>query len=387
MSYSEADLINMSDDEFESAANAFDPSVEESNDDTNGGSNLIDGSEPQEEELQEELQEDIQKDVQEEEPQEDSEDVIEDTESEETETDEGEPQEPQETAEETADENTQDVTEGNNEINYKTEFEELLAPIKANGSMIEIKSKDDARTLISKGLNYETKMAAIKPLRLAGKTLEKAGIIENGMLNEEALNRMIDFNNGNLDVVKQRLKELEIDPLDLELDEVDYRASNHVVSEQDMVIDDIQRELTERGTAGAVINALESMDAGSKQYFIQNPKDLLAIEQDIQSGAYEKINSVIQYEKSLGRMNNLSDIEAYIQIARSQKAPAQQAQAQSNPNNKVNTSRANTVDKEKRSKAGGSNSSRGNNRAAIINPLDMSDEEFERELGSRQALI
>ena len=48
-------------------------------------------------------------------------------------------------------------------VDYKTEYERLLAPFKANGRDISVKGVDDAITLMQMGANYNKKMAALKP--------------------------------------------------------------------------------------------------------------------------------------------------------------------------------------------------------------------------------
>ena len=288
----------------------------------------------------------------------------------------------QETSEESEDAKTgtaQDVEDDTD--TFKSQYETLMAPIKANGSEVTIKSPEDARRLIQMGLNYEEKMIGIKPVRLAGKALENAGIIKDGVVDEVALNRMIDFNSGNIDVVKQRLKELKIDPLDLDLDESNYTAQNHMVDEKSLVLDDVQRELDVRGSTNVVIDAISAMDEGSRNYFSDNPKSLLGLEQDIASGAFAELNETVQYEKRMGRLGSKTDMEAYIELAQMR---ANQATQTLEP--QLNTTQTTkTVNKEKRAKAGGSKPT-GGKQKAVMNPFEMSDDEFEKEFGGQTAL-
>jgi hypothetical protein len=279
-------------------------------------------------------------------------------------------------------ENTQDSNDLL-DFDYKASFEALMAPIKANGQEMQIKTPEDARKLIQKGLNYDDKMVAIKPVRLAGKALERAGIIRDGVIDEEALNRMIDFNNGNIEVVKERLKELEIDPLELDLESTDYQAENHMVDEHSIVLDDIQRELDTRGSTEQVVGALSNMDEGSKAYFAENPQQLLGLEQDITNGVFNEIYSNVQYERRMGRLNGKTDMEAYIEFARARgQQMQQQLQAEEQQPAPKATKKVNT---KKRAKAGGSKPSNSRPTDAV-NPLDLSDEEFEKMFGTAQAI-
>lgn len=272
--------------------------------------------------------------------------------------------------EEVSVEDAQTVTEDT--FNYKEEFSNLMAPIKANGREIQLKSIADARKLIQMGLNYDEKMVSIKPVRLAGKALERAGIIRDGVIDEYALNRMIDFNNGNIEVMKERLKELKIDPLDLDLDATNYQAQDHMVDEHSVVFDDIQRELDSRGTTTQVVEALNTMDQGSKDYFSNNPHQLLGLEQDIANGVFEEINENVRYERRMGRLHGKTDMEAYIDFARA-RGQMLKAQTEQAPAKKVNT--------EQRRRAGGTKPA-VNKSSEVIDIFDMSDEEFNAQFGA-----
>ena len=312
---------------------------------------------------------------------EEPEEVLEDTDPVEEVEVEDEPEEdtpePSETETDPIEENTLDSEEDT--YDYKTGFEALMAPLKANGSEIQVKSPEDARRLIQMGLNYDDKMVAIKPVRLAGKALEKAGIIKDGVIDEIALNRMIDFNNGDIEVMKERLKELDIDPLDLDLDVIDYQAQDHMVSEHSIELDDIQRELNVRGTTEQVVTALNGMDEGSRDYFSENPQDLLGLEQDITSGVFNEINSDVQYERRMGRLTGKTDMEAYVEMAQTRgQRLREQVQVPEQKPTKV-------VDTKKRAKAAGSKPALSKNTEAV-NPFDLTDEEFEKQFGTAQAM-
>jgi len=283
---------------------------------------------------------------------------------------------------ETEDEEETALDSEEDAYDYKASYEELMAPLKANGQEIQVKTPEDARRLIQMGLNYDDKMVAIKPVRLAGKALEKAGIIKDGIVDEAALNRMIDFNNGDIDVMKARLKELDIDPLDLDLDDVDYQAQDHMVSEHSVELDDIQRELNSRGTTEQVVTALNSFDDGSRDYFSENPQDLLGLEQDITNGVFDEINKEVQYERRMGRLTGKTDMEAYIEFAQER---GQAIRTTEQAETTIVTKPTKVVDTKKRAKAAGSKPAPSKTTEAV-NPFDLTDEEFEKQFGTQQAL-
>ena len=375
----EQDFANMSDEEFaayESSHQADEVEME-----------TVDGPETMEEDVTVEPEEETTGELDDSQVEDEDEltEVDEDTDPAETEvTEDDTTEDTQETSDEAeveVEENTQTSVEG---YDYKAGFEAVMAPIKANGRDIQIKSAEDARTLIQKGLNYDEKMVAIKPVRLAGKALERAGIIKDGIIDELALNRMIDFNNGDVEVVKERLKELNINPLDLDLDATNYQAQDHIPDEHSVAIEDIQRELDMRGSTEQVVTALDSMDEGSKGFFSENPEALLGLEQDITSGVFDEIYGNVAYERKMGRLAGKTDMEAYIEFAQARGAAMEQ-QVDSKPEVKAAPAKPRkVVNTNKRARAAGTKPSVGTS-AEVVNPFDLSDEEFEKQFGTAQA--
>jgi len=368
----EEELANMSDEEFAEYENSPEatPVEEELSDEvTLDEPEVIEDAEVDDESIE----------VDEEDSIDEPEASIEDTNSEDELVPDGDTEDtPDETNETTEGENAQADSDSSE---YKTYYELIMAPIKANGQEITIKSPEDARTLIQKGLNYDDKMVAIKPVRLAGKALEKAGIIRDGIIDENALNRMIDFNNGNIEVVKARLKELNIDPLDLDLDTNNYEATDYVPDEHTIELDDIQRELDSRGSTEQVVTALNRMDDESREFFNERPKDLLALEADISNGVFDEIYGNVQYERRMGRLDGVSDMDAYIHFAKSRGDQMREVQNSEAPS----PTPTKTVNAVKRAKAGGSRAA-VNTATAVVNPFDLSDEEFEKQFGTTTAL-
>ena len=207
------------------------------------------------------------------------------------------------------------------EFDYQANYENIMKPIKVSGKDIEVKSIDDLRSLASMGVDYSRKMHGIKPLRAVGETLAKAGLMVDGIVDEAALTRLIDISNGNKDAMASLLAEQNIDPLDMETD-VTYTPEATMVTEGALAMQDIEKELTSRGSMDGVITALGALDEKSKQYFNAQPSSILKLEEDISSGTYDEIMGTVQYERSLGRLGTLSDMEAYIQIAQAQAVSA-----------------------------------------------------------------
>jgi len=316
-------LEEMSDDDFEEAQALIDETPENTEpviDDEVvepevGPETVSEGFEEDTEEFSEET-----KEVEEtEEVSETEDDILADTETEESTTKEESPDDTEENSEDTQD------------FNYETSYNELMKPLKVSGKETQVKSIDDMRNLAMMGMDYSRKMRDIKPLRAVGETLAKAGIMVDGGVDEAALARLIDINNGDQDALSQLIQEKGIDPLDLSTDDVDYTPTASIASEQSIEIADVEKELINRGSVDNVISELDKLDERSKQFFNETPSNLLKLDDDIKNGTYETIMGAVQYEKSVGRLTGMSDMEAYIQLATQQGPVTQPVAAVTKP--------------------------------------------------------
>ena len=247
----------------------------------------------------------------------------------------------------------------------------MMGPVKVGGKEFRVKSIDDAKKLLGMGFSFSENMQGVKPLRAVGKTLEAAGIITNGVVDEAALMRLVDIQNGDKNALAQLMSEKEIDPLDVETEDINYVPTQSMVTEQSVDVDIIEQELVRRGNVDTVIQALDGMDGRSKEFFNSSPENLLKLDEDITSGMYEQIMGSVKYERSLGRLGSMSDMEAYIQLASSQAAPEQSEQPKAQTNTKPSTSKRKAAGITKRSPA-------NKNKPAKVDLVNMSDEDFEQ---------
>ena len=274
-------------------------------------------------------------------------------------------------------ESPETIVEDGDTINYETSYNAIMKPLKVSGKDVQVKSVDDLRNLANMGIDYSRKMRDMKPLRSIGETLKNAGIIVDGVVNEEALTRLIDINSGNKDAIAQLLKEQNIDPLDMETEDINYVPQASMVSEGSIALQDIEKELNSRGGLDDVVSAVSRLDNKSKQFFNESPENLLKLQSDISSGSYDKIMGAVEYEKSLGRLNGLSDMEAYVQIAQSQ---GQVATPQT-PEPKVAQ-----PSKSKRKAAGISKRAPAKIQKQTHDYMSMSDEDFEKLMPDTQSV-
>ena len=328
--------------------------------------------------LQEEREEETNE-VEDTESEEATEEAVEASESDSEEEPDTEVEETVESSPEASEKPTEAIEEEAKEIDYKSLYESLFQPFKANGKEMKIDSIDDARQLMQMGANYNKKMAALKPNLKVIKTLEK-----NNLLNDDDINYLIDLKNKNPEAIRKLLKDSEIDPLDIDTSsETEYKPNNYSTNDKEIELDGILEEIQETESFNKTIDILgKKWDEKSKQVIVDNPQLIKVINDHVGNGIYDQISSVVERERMLGRLSGLSDIEAYRQVGDQLNAhgafnkQSQSTVSQPNvevPNNKVDPKLA-----SRKKSASTTKSKSAVKQQPDFNPLSMSDEEFEK---------
>lgn len=274
-------------------------------------------------------------------------------------------------------------------IDYKKEYEKLLAPFVANGKEIKVNSVADAVSLMQMGANYNKKMAALKPNLKLLKLLES-----NGLLSEERVGFLIDLEKKNPDAINKLIKESGIDPMDLDAEKAnDYKPTIRTVDDKELELDAVLEEIQDTPSYSKTIQVVgKEWDAASKQTVANSPSILKIINSHVQSGVYDVIQEEIERERMFGRLQGLSDIEAYRQVGDAIQARNGFAHLNVNANDQGQQASANPrvvqpkpkkVDEEKlkeKRRAASTAKPTGSNPkvAGDFNPLALSDEEFSK---------
>lgn len=269
-------------------------------------------------------------------------------------------------------------------VDYKAEYERLLAPFKANGRDISVKSVDDAITLMQMGANYNKKMAALKPNLALMKLLEN-----NGLMSEEKISFLIDLEKKNPDAINKLIKDSGIDPMDLDAEKASgYKPNIQRVDDREIELDSVLDEIQETPSYNRTLEIVsKEWDAKSKQTIANAPQLLKVINSHVQSGIYDLISQELERERMFGRLNGLSDIDAYRQVGdaiqarggfdhlgrQGQQAAPQPVVVQPKPkvaqDDKI---------KEKKRAASPSKPVAASQTPTDFNPLSLSDEEFSK---------
>lgn len=213
--------------------------------------------------------------------------------------------------EDTLEADTDDSTEETDEsieIDYKAEYERITAPFKANGKEVQVNSIDDAIQLMQMGADYQRKTTEIKPLRKIGEMLK-----QNDLLDAEQLSYLIDLKNKNPKAIQKLLKESGIDPLDIDTsEEVNYKPNNYQVDDKTIELNDVLDSIQHTPQFDTTVKILGSQwDQQSKEYLSSNPQTISILNEHIGNGIYDTIANEVSKQRMLGRLNNVSDLDAY----------------------------------------------------------------------------
>lgn len=188
-------------------------------------------------------------------------------------------------------------------------YKKIMAPFKANGKTIELRSPEEAIGLIQMGANYTRKMQELAPHR---KTLLM--LQNNNLLDHDKLSFLIDLEKGDPEAVKKFVKDRGIDPMDIDTStDPAYLGGNHRVSDEEAVFRSTLEDLrsTPEG-AETLVEVNNRWDNTSKELLWKNPEILPAIQEQRVSGVYDAIVAEMDRQQTLGKLPaTIPFLEAY----------------------------------------------------------------------------
>jgi hypothetical protein len=285
-----------------------------------------------------------------------------------------------------SDKDAASVSEAPKEPDYKSFYEALTGPLKANGKEYKFDKPEEIRRLASMGLNYNHKMVAIKPHLKTLKLLE-----HNGLLDEKKLSFYIDIEKKNPAAIAKLLKDSGIDPMDLNIEQDGYEAKTYSVDEREIDLDQVLEELRDSTHYPQILETVSKRwDKASQQTIGGNPGILHIINDHMNSGVYDIVSQELDRQRALGGLRGLSDLEAYKQVGDTLHAQGKfnhlfedkSGTAAPAPKQEVTPPTPNATEStaaDKRRAARATKASPTPAKAPDYNPLGLSDDEFERQ--------
>ena len=306
--------------------------------------------------------------------------------------------EPTDTAEEDGSEQTEDDTDSDGDQpnedeqpatvdakQMKEAYDLLFGnPIKASGREVQIRNPQHAKNFIEMGIDYNKKMQSMRPHLKTLKTLEKEGLLDD----MDKLNLLLEVKHGNKDALKRLIAESDIDPLDLADEEVieagrNYKPQNHMVSEKEVEIEEALNSIEGTPTQQRTLDVMtKEFDQRSREIISDNPSYIVALNQDMESGAYDEVMDAVNYRRDMKRVPaGMSDMELYIETAEQLSQAKDNMSVQQNNQTQQKKQRGST--KQDKARMSGTKSSRKPQKKEYdpMEVLGMDDAKFEQEMG------
>lgn len=193
-------------------------------------------------------------------------------------------------------------------LDYEAEYKRILAPFKANGREIQPRSVDDAISLMQMGANYQKKMEGLKPSLGYLKLLE-----DHGLLDKDKLNYLIDLDKKKPEAIQKYMKESGIDPVDLDGEKAKaYTPTEYAVNTKGVELDSVLNDLEGSEHYTQLLDTVGTKwDASSRKVVADTPMILKVIHDHMDRGIYKQITDEVHYQRSLGKLAGVSDLEAY----------------------------------------------------------------------------
>lgn len=220
---------------------------------------------------------------------------------------------------------TPEVTQEVQVTPEKAFFDKVTAEFNANGKAHKIDNADDAVKLMQMGLNYNQKMAAMKPSMKLVRALQDRGI--NSL---EDLGGLLDLHDKKPEAIAALVQASGIDTYQIEDQAKGYVPSVPQVNDQAIEFEMVAKSLEGNPHFSTVVQHLGTFDEATKQEVFNKPYLLNVLTDHVQNGFYDKIMSRYELESALGRTQGMTFLQAYDRIGEAlfaqpeQVAPVQQ---------------------------------------------------------------
>lgn len=271
------------------------------------------------------------------------------------------------------DDTTQTDESKSSSVDYEGFYKEVMAPLKANGTTIQLKSPKEAIQLMQMGANYTKKMQSISQYK---KTIM---MLQNNNIDEDKLSFLIDLDKKNPEAIKKLLIDADINPYDIDTSEApEYKQGNHKISDEEATFTTTLEDLQQVQGGNETIREINSWDQASKDLLWTNPEIMKIIHQQRESGVYAQIANEIERQKMLGQLNpSMPFLMAYKTVG--------DALMQSKVQPKVVATKVAkpkpTISNGERARAASPTKINSKTTKTFKNPLAMSDDDFMKQFG------
>lgn len=275
---------------------------------------------------------------------------------------------------------------------YKALYEEVLAPFKANGRNIEMKTPKEVRQLMQMGANYTRKMQELAPHRRVLTMLQ-----DNNLMDEGTLSYLIDLHKKDPNAIKKLVKDAGIDPSDIDTNvEPAYRQGNHRVSDERVAFASALEDMKSTPEHFETLKTInDGWDQASKEALWKQPEIMRVIHGQRESGVYDRIANEVSRLQTIGDIpSNVPFLQAYKTVGdqmtqagkladlTTKTVPVKQPEA-TVITTRVEAPKPKVTNDARAKSASASRQTSTSTAKPFKNPLAMSDEAFLKEMEGR----
>jgi hypothetical protein len=199
---------------------------------------------------------------------------------------------------------------------YEDFYNEVTGEFVANGKVV--RGPNDPKKIIQslqQSAGFSDKMKAFKQYRPFLKPLREKGLLDN----PDKFNLMINAIDGDPDAVKTLLKQSNIDPLEVDLDELKYEPTNTIASNIEVALDDVIDTAAQYGVKERVEEVIsKDWDEDSVVELLNDPESSADLVSHLSNGVYDMVQQKIAQKKMsdpYGAYSNKRAIDQYREAA------------------------------------------------------------------------
>jgi len=171
---------------------------------------------------------------------------------------------------------------------YKKFYDEVRgAKFMANGKMTDgFKEPADLIKSQQKSMGLDEKLGAFKKVRPYVNALKERGMMDD----EEKFSMAMNLLDGDPEALKQHMKNLGIDPFEMNMDEIAYEGKSQVSNKSDIAIQDAMESARSLGVEDKVRTVVgEQWDKESFQEFVDDPSVRRDVIDHMANGSYDLV--------------------------------------------------------------------------------------------------
>ena len=200
---------------------------------------------------------------------------------------------------------------------FENFYNEVTSEFMANGK--KIKGFTDPKKIIESqqmAAGFSDKMAGFTKYKPFMNTLKDKGILDS----PEKFNLAMNLLDGDQEAIKQHIKNLEIDPFEMDMENIDYKGKNQVSSNLEIAYDEILEDAGINNVRSEVQNVIrDDWDDKSVIDLLEDKQSSADLVNHISTGAYKIVQERIA-EKKRTDVNHVYSskpmIEQYREAAR-----------------------------------------------------------------------